>query len=67
LFSTCAGRLQTRAAIWHRHGPLSHVFKLFLIDRRGSVREIYSTSFLQPEVVLNDIRTQLLEDSAAAK
>jgi protein SCO1 len=53
--------------VWIRReggGSLSHVLKLFLIDRRGSVREIYSTSFLQPEVVLNDIRTLLLEESA---
>ena len=42
-------------------GQLPHVLKLFLIDRRGSIREIYSTSFLQPQVLLNDIRTLLLE------
>ena len=42
-------------------GALPHVLKLFLIDRRGSVREIYSTSFLQTQVLLNDIRTLLLE------
>lgn len=45
-------------------GALSHVLKVFLIDRRGSVREIYSTSFLQTRVLLNDIQTLLLEDKA---
>ena len=45
-------------------GPLSHVLKVFLIDRRGFVREIYSTSFLHTQVLLNDIRTLLLEDHA---
>jgi protein SCO1 len=45
-------------------GALSHVLKVFLIDRRGSVREIYSTSFLQTQVLLNDIKTLLLEDRA---
>jgi len=45
-------------------GSLSHVLKVFLIDRRGSVREIYSTSFLQTQVLLNDIKTLLLEDRA---
>jgi cytochrome oxidase Cu insertion factor (SCO1/SenC/PrrC family) len=45
-------------------GALSHVLKVFLIDRRGSVREIYSTSFLQTQVLLNDIKTLLLEDGA---
>lgn len=41
---------------------LSHVLKVFLIDRGGDVREIYSSQFLHPEVVLNDIQTLLLED-----
>lgn len=40
----------------------SHVLKLFLIDRKGVVREIYTTSFLLPPVMLNDIKTLLLED-----
>jgi len=35
---------------------------VFLIDRGGDVREIYSSQFLHPEVVLNDIQTLLLED-----
>ena len=41
---------------------LSHVLKVFLIDRAGFVREIYSTTFLHPRTVLNDIETLLLED-----
>jgi protein SCO1/2 len=41
---------------------LSHVLKVFLIDRAGDVREIYSSSFLHPQVVLNDIETLLLEE-----
>ena len=40
---------------------LSHVLKVFLIDRHGDVREIYTTSFLLPQVVMNDIETLLLE------
>jgi cytochrome oxidase Cu insertion factor (SCO1/SenC/PrrC family) len=40
---------------------LSHVLKVFLIDRAGFVREIYSTAFLHPRVVLNDIETLLME------
>ena len=40
---------------------LSHVLKVFLIDHEGSVREIYTTSFLLPQVVMNDIETLLLE------
>ena len=40
---------------------LHHMLKVFLIDRRGRVREIYSLAYLQPEVMLNDIRTLYLE------
>jgi len=40
---------------------LSHVLKVFLIDRAGYVREIYSSNFLHPQSVLNDIQTLLLE------
>jgi protein SCO1/2 len=41
---------------------LSHVLKVFLIDRRGEVREIYTSTFLYPRLVLNDIETLLMEE-----
>jgi protein SCO1 len=40
---------------------LSHVLKVFLIDKTGSVREIYSSSYLMPEMVMNDIQTLMME------
>jgi cytochrome oxidase Cu insertion factor (SCO1/SenC/PrrC family) len=43
---------------------LSHVLKVFLVDPAGWVREIYSTSFLVPKVVVNDVKTLLLEGGA---
>ena len=43
-------------------GTYSHVLKVFLIDRNGSVREIYTTDYLLPGMVLNDIKTLLMED-----
>jgi len=43
---------------------LAHMLKVFLLDRRGQVREIYSTAFLVPQVILNDMLTLLLEDGA---
>jgi cytochrome oxidase Cu insertion factor (SCO1/SenC/PrrC family) len=43
------------------HRELSHVLKVFLIDPAGDVREIYSSNFLHPRTVLNDIETLLLE------
>ena len=44
--------------------PLSHVLKVFLIDPRGVVREIYSTAYLYPEVVIADIETLRLEGAS---
>ena len=38
------------------------MLKVFLIDRRGDIREIYSSNFLHPQSVLNDIETLLLEE-----
>jgi len=40
---------------------LSHVLKVFLIDRVGDIREIYTSTFLFPRMVLNDIETLLME------
>ncbi len=44
---------------------LSHVLKAFLIDPAGFVREIYTSTFLHPTTVLNDIETLRLEERAA--
>jgi protein SCO1 len=40
---------------------LSHVLKVFLIDRVGDVREIYTSTFLHPEAIIGDIQTLLME------
>jgi len=48
-------------------GQWSHVLRVFLIDETGMVREIYSTSFLLPPVVVNDIKTLLMERGAGAR
>ena len=45
---------------------LSHVLKVFLIDPAGFVREIYSSTFLHPRTVLNDVQTLLMEQSATS-
>jgi cytochrome oxidase Cu insertion factor (SCO1/SenC/PrrC family) len=43
-------------------GPtFTHTLKLFLIDQQGRVREIYTTAYLMPQIVVNDIRTLLME------
>jgi len=46
---------------------LSHVLKVFLIDRAGFIREIYSSTFLHPQTVLNDIETLLMEEAAGTQ
>ena len=40
---------------------LSHVLKVFLLDRERNVREIYTSTFLHPQTVMADIKTLLLE------
>jgi protein SCO1/2 len=43
---------------------LAHLLKIYLLDARGQVREIYSPAFLQPLTMLNDIRTLAAEAGA---
>jgi protein SCO1 len=45
----------------HATRTLHHMLKMFLIDAGGEVREIYTLSFLQPQVMFNDIKTLALE------
>jgi len=49
-----------------RPDDLMHVLKVFLIDRSGWVREVYSASYLVPQVVVNDVKTLLIEDGVAS-
>lgn len=42
----------------------NHLLKVFLIDARGRVREIYTTAYLMPDVILADIQTLLMEQAA---
>lgn len=44
---------------------INHMIKVYLIDKDGWVREIYTTSFLDPEVVVNDIKTLIREESGS--
>ena len=44
----------------------AHVLKSFLIDKQGYIRNIYSVSYLHPDIVLNDIKTILQENSPQA-
>jgi protein SCO1 len=42
----------------------THNLKVFLIDPNGFVREIYSTAYLMPQMMMNDIRTLDAEQRA---
>ena len=46
---------------------IHHMLKVFLLDDAGRVREIYSTAFLQPEVMYNDIVTLAMEHGWAGE
>jgi len=48
-------------------GPLNHIFRAFLIDRAGQVRNIYSLDFFDPKLVLNDVRSLLLEEEGGRR
>jgi cytochrome oxidase Cu insertion factor (SCO1/SenC/PrrC family) len=42
-------------------GPLNHTLRVFLIDRHGNIRNIYSSGTLDVRLVLADVRTLLAE------
>jgi protein SCO1 len=42
-------------------GPLNHTLRVFLIDREGNIRNIYSSGTLDLRLVLADVRTLMLE------
>ncbi len=43
-------------------GEFAHMLRVYLIDRQRRVRNIYSVSFLHPDILLNDLETLLMED-----
>jgi cytochrome oxidase Cu insertion factor (SCO1/SenC/PrrC family) len=44
-------------------GPLNHTLRVFLIDREGNIRNIYSSGTLDLRLVLADVKTLMLEKS----
>lgn len=42
-------------------GPLNHTLRVFLIDREGNIRNIYSSGTLDLRLVLADVKTLLLQ------
>jgi cytochrome oxidase Cu insertion factor (SCO1/SenC/PrrC family) len=48
-------------------GPLYHILRVFLIDREGRIRNIYSSGTLDLRLVLADVKTLLLEEAKLSK
>jgi protein SCO1 len=48
-------------------GPLYHTLRVYLIDREGRIRNIYSSGTLDPRLVLADVKTLMLEQKTPAK
>lgn len=46
-------------------GTISHILRVYLIDRNKRVRNLYSVSFLHPDLLINDVKTLLLEEQGA--
>ena len=61
---------QPVAKLWQEDGTWSglfrHVLKVFLLDPDHNVRNIYSLGFFNPQLVLNDIETLLIEQNQQA-
>jgi cytochrome oxidase Cu insertion factor (SCO1/SenC/PrrC family) len=51
--------IRDRSADGQLLGSMSHILRVFLIDRQKNIRNIYSPSFLHPDILLADIRTVL--------
>lgn len=43
-------------------GSISHILRVYLIDRSGQIRNIYSPSFLHADILLADIETLLRDE-----
>jgi cytochrome oxidase Cu insertion factor (SCO1/SenC/PrrC family) len=48
-------------------GLMRHVAKVFLVDDRGAVRNIYSSGFLDHRLLLRDVETLLLTGAATPR
>ena len=45
-------------------GRISHILRVFLIDRNKQIRNVYSPAFLHADSIINDIRTLQMESLA---
>lgn len=45
-------------------GKFSHILRVYLIDTKQQIRNIYNLSFLHPDILVNDVKTILMENEA---
>lgn len=55
-----------QSVLYRPSGAIGHLLRVYLIDRRGRVRNIYGLETLDPRLLLADVRTLLLEEAAPA-
>ena len=48
-------------------GPLYHILRVFIIDRKGRIRNIYSSATLDPRFVLANVKTLLQKETKLSK
>ena len=46
---------------------ISHLLRVYLVDRAGQIRNIYGLGFLDQRLLVGDIKTLLMEEAALAK
>jgi len=44
----------------------SHILRVYLVDTENKLRNVYSTAFLHPDIIINDIKTLILEDNMSS-
>jgi len=64
-FDQPVAKLRFADGVWS--GLFRHVLKVFLLDGQKRVRNVYSVGLLDATLVLNDLRTLLLESARAAE
>lgn len=60
-FGQSVSKLRYADGTWT--GVYRHVLKVYLLDRRRQVRNIYSVGFLHPDLVWNDVRTLQMDNT----
>ncbi|NND82644.1 MAG: SCO family protein [Gammaproteobacteria bacterium] len=56
-----------RGASDESRNKFSHILRVYLIDRSQQIRNIYSVSFLHPDILMNDVLTLLQQEQLSDK